>query len=253
MRIGVSSTDFSSYRFDDVLPQVAKFFDHWEIFSEAEHHLQEVSGVFSMMKGSYDLTYSVHSPISDTNLAALTERMREASVLEVLSLMEECINLDIDTITIHPGIYSLSVPGMQEKSVAAAKKSIRGLDRMVSQYGVRLCLENMPSFPMMLGRTADEMAELLDGTDMKVCFDIGHANTTGQIDEIIDRLGDRIIHMHVHDNDGTSDQHLTVGDGSIDFAAHLGKLSGYRGLHIIESKSLESAVDSKSALEALGL
>ena len=44
MRIGVSSTDFSSYRFDDVLPQVARFFDHWEIFSEAEHHLQEVSG-----------------------------------------------------------------------------------------------------------------------------------------------------------------------------------------------------------------
>ncbi len=253
MRIGVSSTDFSSYRFDDVLPQVARFFDHWEIFSEAEHHMHEISGIFSMLKENYDLTYSVHSPISDTNLAALTERMREASVMEMLNLMEECINLDIDTITIHPGIYSLSVPGMQEKSITAAKKSIRGLDRMVSQYGVKMCLENMPVFPMMLGRTADEMLELVDGTDMKVCFDIGHANTNGQIEEIIDKLGDRIVHVHVHDNDGTSDQHRTIGEGNIDFKKHLSRLKGYDGLYVIESKSLESAVDSKDVFEKMGL
>ena len=245
MIVGVSSPEFSSYNFDDVIPEIDRFFDHWEIFSEAEHQLQYVAPRLALMKDSFNLTYSVHAPIADTNLAALSERMREASVMEMLNLMEQAINLDIDTITIHPGTYSLSVPGMQEKSIAAAKKSIRGLDRMVGQYGIKMCLENMPSWPMMLGQTADEMLELVDGTDMPVCFDIGHANTVGQIDEIIDKLGDRIRNIHVHDNDGTADQHLTIGDGNIDFQKHLSRLNGYKGRYIIESRSLESAVSSK--------
>ena len=40
--IGVSSTEFSAYRFDEVITEVSKVFEHWEIFAEAEHRLPTV-------------------------------------------------------------------------------------------------------------------------------------------------------------------------------------------------------------------
>jgi sugar phosphate isomerase/epimerase len=159
--------------------------------------------------------------------------------------------MNMRTVTFHPGQYSMAVPDMQERSIATAKRSIRMLDRIAEEYGVNMALENMPSMPFMLGHTAQEMAELIDGTEMPICFDVGHANTVGQIDEIIDLLGDRIINVHIHDNDSTADKHMTVGDGNIDFGNVFKKLRRYTGNYIIEARSLESAVESLDRLNAL--
>ena len=109
----------------------------------------------------------------------------------------------------------------------------------------------MPNFPVMLGIQADELNEIIDGTDLSVCFDIGHANTSGQIDRMVELFGDRIRNIHIHDNLGVKDDHLTIGDGRVDFGHVLGLLSNYRGRYIIEARSLESAVESQARLRKL--
>ena len=253
MRIGTSSPSFCAIPMEDVLTQLSRFFKHWEIISEGEHHLPTIAPRLSLMKDSYDMTYSIHAPISDVNIASLNNRIRESSVLEIIELMELAVSMNIKTITYHPGLYSLSVPDMENVSIANAKKSIKTLDRIATSYGINLALENMPSFPFMLAKTADEMLELVDGTDMKICFDIGHANTTKQIDEFIEKLGDRFVNIHIHDNDGVSDLHQTLGKGNIDFKSVLQKLNRYGGRYIIESKGLESSVDSLDILNSFFL
>lgn len=249
--IGVSSTSFCAENVEDTLKAVSKEFKHWEIFSEGEQYLPQILNRFGAVARSYDLKYSIHAPISDTNIAALTERMREASTMELMASMEQAISMEVRMVTIHPGLYSMVVPGQEKKSIEKAKKSIRTLDRVTAEFGVTMALENMPSFQFMLGRTAEEMKELVDGTDMKVCFDIGHANTTGQIDRMIDLLADRIVNIHIHDNEGATDQHMTIGDGTVDFPAVLKRLSKYKGNYIIESKTIESAIESKKRLEKM--
>ena len=249
--IGVSSPTFSSYSLEDVLSGVAKFFKHWEIVSEAEHQLPLIAPRLAMMMDSYDLTFSLHAPFCDINIAALNERIREASVMEIINMVEYAVNMNMRTVTFHPGLYSMAVPDMKERSIMNAKRSIRMLDRISEEYGVNMALENMPSMPFMLAHTADEMFELLDGTNMPICFDIGHANTVGQVDEIIERFGDRIINVHIHDNDGTADQHMTIGDGNINFETILKKLRRYMGNYIIESRTLESSVESLDRLVPL--
>ncbi len=112
-----------------------------------------------------------------------------------------------------------------------------------------MVIENMPEVPFFLGRTAESLADLVDGTDLSICFDIGHANTTGQIDAMIDLLGDRIRNIHIHDNNGARDEHLTIGEGSIDFDRVLGRLKGYHGNYIIESRDFQSAVESDQRLK----
>lgn len=249
--IGVSSTEFSAYRFDEVLVEVSKMFDHWEIFAEAEHRLPTVESLFREMMPSYNLSYSIHAPISDINIASLNERIREDSILEILTTAETAASLGIELITIHPGLTSMSVPYMEEKAMEKAKRSLSSIDRISSQYGVTIAVENMPSFPFMLGHTAEEMNELIGPTNLSFCLDIGHGNTTGQIDELIKTFRDRLANVHIHDNHGEMDEHLTLGEGDIDFKKVISSLNGYTGNYVIESKSFPSAVESQDYLRPL--
>ncbi|MBO4552348.1 MAG: sugar phosphate isomerase/epimerase [Candidatus Methanomethylophilaceae archaeon] len=250
-RIGVSSPSFCAYPYEDVLEGISKMFFHWEIVSEADHYLPGIAVSLESLMGSYNMTYSIHAPFNDVNIASLNESFRETSVIELIKVMNIAAELDIKTITIHPGMYSMVVSGLEERSIMAAKRSLRTLDRMAQECGVRLCVENMPGFKFFLGQTAEQLSELLDGTNLPVCLDIGHANTTGQLNEIIDVLGNRIMNVHIHDNDGKQDQHLTIGDGNIDFEDCLKRLSGYGGRYIIECKNLESGAESQNRLTRL--
>ena len=251
MKIGVSSTTFCSYPFEDVLEGVSKCFKHWEIVSEGEHYLPAIATSLESLKDSYNLTYSIHAPFNDINIASLNESVREMSVIELIKIMNIAAELNIKTVTFHPGLYSMVVSGMEEKSIANAKRSLRTIDRMAQECGVRMCMENLPGFPFFLCHTAAEMTDLLEGTNLPVCLDIGHAHTNNQIDEIIDAADGRIMNIHIHDNNGKQDQHLTIGDGNIDFKHVLGKLGSYSGRYVIESKSFESAVDSMDRLNSL--
>ena len=250
-RIGISSPSFCTYPYEDVLEGISKIFSHWEIVSEADHYLPMIGLSLESMMKSYDLTYSIHAPFNDINIASLNESVREMSVIELIKIMNMASELDIKTVTIHPGLYSMVVSGLEDRSIMAAKRSLRTLDRMAQECGVRLCVENMPGFRFFLGQTAEQMSELLEGTNLPICLDIGHANTTGQLNEIIDTLGNRIVNVHIHDNDGKQDQHLTIGEGTIDFDDCLKRLSSYGGRYIIECKTLESGSESQDRLSRL--
>jgi sugar phosphate isomerase/epimerase len=52
------------------------------------------------------------------------------------------------------------------------------------------------------------------------CLDVGHAHAVTALEprDWVERLGTRIVHLHVHDNLGDDDRHLPPGQGSIDFA-----------------------------------
>ena len=249
--IGVSSVTFANENIEATLARVSKEFDHWEIISEGEHYLPLVSRRLKDIAPSYNVKFSVHAPMSDLNIAALSERLREAAVMEVIAAVEHAIELDAKTVTFHPGYLSMVTPGQEARSLEKAKRSMRTIDRLMTEFGITACAENMPSFNFMMARTAKELLEIVDGTDMKICFDIGHANTTNQIDEFIDLLGDRIRNIHIHDNNGDNDDHKTIGDGNIDFDKVLKRLSKYKGKYIIESRSLESAVTSRDRLRGL--
>ena len=69
-----------------------------------------------------------------------------------------------------------------------------------------------------------------------------------KIDEMIETFGDRIVNVHIHDNNGERDQHLTIGDGNIDYVDVFSKLSSYQGNFVIEARDLESAIESQDRI-----
>ncbi|MBR4686099.1 MAG: hypothetical protein IKP04_06185, partial [Candidatus Methanomethylophilaceae archaeon] len=78
--IGISCTSFSSDSPQKWLDRIVGNFDLWEIFSEASHSIVYNFNEFSELLPSYDLSYSVHAPICDINIASISGPVREASM-----------------------------------------------------------------------------------------------------------------------------------------------------------------------------
>ena len=69
----------------------------------------------------------------------------------------------------------------------------------------------------------DSLIEIVNGIDdprVKLCLDIGHANVVTvpeyTVIDWIKKMGPKIGHFHLHNNDGTGDQHGPVMKGSMD-------------------------------------
>jgi sugar phosphate isomerase/epimerase len=97
----------------------------------------------------------------------------------------------------------------------------------VSQLGMKVCVENVwpeTTLPEELSRMRQEQGL----EDVGLLLDIGHINLAlnwpwmykrySSISEYITALPVEIMEIHLHDNDGTADQHLPIGHGKADIA-----------------------------------
>ena len=178
--------------------------------------------------------------------------MRRASVAEVQDTLKACNKLGVTVVTIHPGF----VQGIAflRKSVIGeqTKRSLIELERVAMDSGVTLAVENMPNGINATCTTAEELLEAVDGTSLGLCFDMGHANTAGQMDAMLEHV--RLFrNVHLHNNDGSWDQHDVIDRGSADIVKVVSSIrrGGYSGNYVIESTDLESAVESKQVLQRL--
>jgi sugar phosphate isomerase/epimerase len=158
--------------------------------------------------------------------------------------------MGMDTYTFHPGFWSPLGLLAKEKVYEATRASLESIDRAATDMTVRPAMENMPDLPFAMCKRPDELLYLLDGLDIGLCFDVGHAHVSGNLQRFLDYQG-TYTNVHVHDNMGTRDDHLPVGDGEIDFRRVLEGLDGYDGKMVIESRSLNDAILGKRRLMEL--
>jgi sugar phosphate isomerase/epimerase len=96
-----------------------------------------------------------------------------------------------------------------------------------------------------LCRVPDELIGMTEGIEgIGMTFDFGHANTIGEVSNFL-RYVNKAHHIHIHDNNGMSDQHLALGDGTIPWDV-VGRsiASCYSGVVVIEGRSVEEAKKS---------
>lgn len=113
------------------------------------------------------------------------------------------------------------------------------------KYGVRLALENMPGqgIPCATGEALAEYIDMMQDDSFCACMDTGHANMTGiRCQDMAEFLGKRLRVLHLHDNNGKSDQHLAPYAGTIEWDAFLQALRkiGYEGMLSFEATNSEN-------------
>jgi sugar phosphate isomerase/epimerase len=248
--IAASSPAFSGMAFPRALEAIASNFRAWEVVAEGRHDLRAIEKQFLELTPSYDLEFSAHAPMSDINLGSLNPRMREAAMNELVAGLEACARLGMDVYTVHPPFLTPMGLVCRDRVLEAAKASLRQLDRLSADLGVRVGLENMPRGPFSMGITPEALLDLIEGTGLGICLDVGHANTMGLLPQFVG-LKPRMVNLHVHDNQGGFDEHLPIGDGTVDFGLVVRELADYGGRLGIESRGLADAVVSRDRLSAM--
>jgi len=169
----------------------------------------------------YDVSVTYHAPFRDWNLGSINEASRQASVDQVKQTIDDAATAGAGAVVVHGG----SVPHRYPEWVrsAAHENALQSLAEC-AQYaqliGVPICLENQPKSrsKRRYTTTPDDLAEVLDEVDVVpkyfgVTLDVGHAKVNGyDWEAFVDRFGDRIRVCHLHDNDGTADQHEPLVD-----------------------------------------
>jgi sugar phosphate isomerase/epimerase len=245
-KIGHSSPSFCH---DDPVTTLAACadagFDIWEIVGDGAHFLPEAGPRIAEAAASYDMGLQLHAPIGDVNLGSLNPRMWDLSLRTQEETLHAAAEAGITRVTVHPGNHSPLSRGHYDKVHEATRRALGRLDRLGQELGLELNLENMPTGWAFETVSAELLADLTDPIDMGWTLDLGHAHVAGRWDEFFAQAA-RIRNVHVHDNQGVTDDHLTLDEGGVPWRDALDRLvaAGYKGAYIVESRSHASGAAS---------
>lgn len=249
--IGVASPAFCQMPFINMLEQISEHFELWEILSEGEDRLEQIGEGVRYGQESLGMSFQAHAPLSDVNVGSVHEPMRIAAVNEISQTIAMCRKLDIPIVTMHPGFVQGVAFLNRSKAVEMTKRSVVEIADFARDQSVKVAVENLPANINGTCTSAEELLRVLEGTDLEICFDMGHANTAGQLDAFL-ALAGRFGNVHLHNNEGEWDQHNAIDDGSADLVKVISVLrKSYKGNIVIESTDLESGSESKRKLEQL--
>ncbi|MEO2152241.1 MAG: sugar phosphate isomerase/epimerase family protein [Thermococcus sp.] len=227
-------------------------FDFVELVSEWPNFLtRETWKTYANALESFELEVTVHAPFSDVNIGSLNEKLRTASIEVLAETLDVASRLNALAVTVHPGHCSPASRKFREDYNRVHRDSLRELERFSEEFGIRVGVENMPTFPILDAQTPERLAELLDGINLGVTLDVGHLNTVGfPFERFMELLGERIVHVHLHDNSGKSDEHLSLGRGTVPWREVLPRLEKFS--RALEVSSLDDARVSLAFLRDIG-
>jgi sugar phosphate isomerase/epimerase len=140
--------------------------------------------------------------------------MRAAAVEEIARTCPLLRSLGATHVTVHGNWASAKLFSLDE-TLGFQVQSLRELVGRAADSGMRIMYE-----PIGVERdNARNVRRILDevpGLDLHI--DIGHANLCNKNPAaFIQALHDRLVHIHLHDNNGVADLHLPLGCGVIDW------------------------------------
>ena len=161
-----------------------------------------------------------------------------------------CDAIDCRNLIIHPFFYPYRkhISAEEEKAINIERYS--KLIPTAKQYGVTICIENI--YTEYRGRIyhsccsnidtacdyVDTLNEIAGEKCFGFCLDTGHLLLLGvDVRIAMQKLGDRIVAFHVHDNNGISDQHVLPYNGVQDWDRFI---AGLKDIQFSKTLSFET-------------
>ena len=159
--------------------------------------------------------------------ASAFDAVQAGAITEAVACLRFFAQVGANRMNLH---LDCRVPGYGTEYVNA--RNIAAIEKMLpvaDDLGIRLMVENVE------GDTAASLAPVLNTLPtVGLHLDIGHANIGGNgrkshTADLLAAYADRLMHVHVSDNKGKSDDHLAIGAGTIDWKRELRtlKATGY--------------------------
>ncbi len=162
---------------------------------------------------------TLHGPFLDLNPASYDRLVQEAVFRRFEEAFRAAELLGAEKIIFHSGRIPATVylEGWAERTAEFFERFLEG------RSGIQVLVENVfdPEYTGLL-----ELAQRVRHPDFGLCLDMGHAHcfSPAPVTEWARALGPYVRHVHVHDNDGSGDQHLALGGGTIPAREVIGEI-----------------------------
>jgi sugar phosphate isomerase/epimerase len=219
-------------------------------FVELTFDMQEMLPSSQPVQRVLELTRStgvgvtVHLSFVDLNLASLMPGVRENSVERTQRGLEYAEQVGAICGVLHSGLAPLRHPLVLARAKELIARSLFELSPLVP-----IALENLALTSDDVLRGVHELEAVTNaaGEGFGNCIDVGHALIEGTTTELHDGNGSggleqgtkrlesyltglsNVIHFHLQDNDGQSDQHFALGRGQIPWQTMRARLEKFTG------------------------
>jgi sugar phosphate isomerase/epimerase len=199
-----------------------------EIFCQKEHFdytdRSRVKEISSWFREHPDMLHSMHSPMYSepdygrhmappVNLVDNDKRQRVAAMDEIKRAIEFAEQAPFRFLVQHLGV---SKEKWEPRKLEYAITSLEHLRFFAKPLGVTVLAENIAN-EIATPERLQEIVTMAHFEDIGFCFDIGHAHFGDGVRQSFEIMKDKIRSTHLHDNHGERDEHLWIGEGTIDW------------------------------------
>jgi sugar phosphate isomerase/epimerase len=220
--------------------------DPQNIFLDTKRH------EFIDLLNSFSIKKQVHGPFIDINLCSHNDLISNASVKAYIETAKFCRELNVDVMTIHPGLANFLLESFRAYNTKQLSSAINILLDFTKNLNLTVCLENMPknTYIMLDQDNIAKILKTIGRSDLFLTYDTSHFYTNdGDINLLWEQYHKIIKNVHLVENfTSDSDTHPPLGSGKVDFNFILKTIRNYqyRGALIIElssNKGLSSSID----------
>ena len=172
---------------------------------------------------------NIHTPFANINDLWLDNINGNEITDYLLQCVDDCHEYGIPTMIVHL-TSGYNPPGPNELGLKRLKRIIERAE----QRSVNVAIENL-RIPEYL----EYVFVQINSSRLGFCFDSGHQNCYTKHTDLLSMYGDKLMAIHLHDNDESDDQHHLPFDGNIDWNAVMKKLHAlrYHGPTALEIKN----------------
>ena len=260
-RFGVSTHLFHETRLNrEHLADIAGHgFEAVEVFATRAHfdyHDPRAAAELAEWLSDLRLEFnSMHAPIVDAirggkwvgsySIASGDESRRKAAVAEAQAALKVAATVPFTYLVVHLGVPNGQAATPGDNQPEAARRSVEEIVALAGRVNVRVALEVMPNALSSASAIVEAIEDRLDGLDVGICLDYGHANLMGDLGEAVETVAGHLWTSHVHENDGARDDQRVPGDGAIDWDAAVVETQkiGYDGVLMFEVANSGDPID----------
>lgn len=179
---------------------------------------------------------SLHAPFSKAaDMWSRDRVLSDAAKAELRNALEDCRRFGIPTMVVHAWIgfdytFDATVQGLD---------NFEEIVKCAEDYNVKIAFENTEGEEYLFA-----LMEYFEGRDsVGFCWDSGHEMCYNHSQDLLGRLGDRLMMTHINDNLGisrfdgktfwTDDLHLLPFDGVADWDYNVKRLNAAKKLEIL--------------------
>ncbi|MCK5683660.1 sugar phosphate isomerase/epimerase [bacterium] len=182
------------------------------LYNESEDEFKKIADILHSNK----LSCTLHAPFFDLAPGALDPAILKASRSKLQKAAELIKIFKPRSMVCHLNYEENKQGYKKEEWLLTAQETWQQLNRITKDHDCLLMLENTYE---ITPEAHEKIFTTLNSDNVRFCLDVGHlmsfAKTPWQ--DWLPRLSPWLGQLHLHDNDGETDQHLGLGFGSFDF------------------------------------